>query len=118
VGQFESLISDAELMTVSSSGGQKGSKQSQMAFIDPVALYELGKVAGVGVEKYDKFNYLRGYSWSLSYNACLRHLQQMWAGEDRDAETGLLHSAHAAWHALALVSFSIREIGEDDRFKM
>ena len=113
----QSLISDVETMMVSSSGGRKGTKMSQIGFIDPVALYELGKVAGLGIEKYDKYNYLNGYDWSLSYNACMRHLQQMWSGEDYDEESGLLHATHAAWHALALTSFTVRKIGTDDRFK-
>lgn len=114
---FKSLISDVETMVTSGSGGVKGSKLSQLAFIDPVALYELGKVVGIGIEKYDKYNYLKGYDWSLSYSACVRHLQQMWSGEDYDSESGMLHAAHAAWHALALVSFTLRDIGVDDRFK-
>lgn len=104
-------------MVVASSGARKGTKMSQIGFIDPVALYELGKVAGLGIEKYDKYNYLKGYDWSLSYNACMRHLQQMWSGEDYDKESGLPHATHAAWHALALTSFMMRNLGNDDRFK-
>jgi|688.fasta_scaffold354351_3 hypothetical protein len=114
----QSLISDSEFIVVDDkTGGRKGSKESQIGFIDPVALYELGKVAGMGIRKYEKYNYLKGYDWSLSYNACMRHLQQMWAGEDFDEESGLLHVVHAAWHALALASFTVRDLGTDDRFK-
>ena len=98
-------------------GGQKASKDSQIGFIDPVALYELGKVAGIGIQKYSKYNYLKGYDWSLSYNALMRHMEQMWSGEDLDEESGLLHAVHAAWHALALASFQMRDLGTDDRFK-
>jgi hypothetical protein len=112
------LINDHEIMVIDPlTGGQKGSKGSQIGFVDPVALYELGKVAGMGIVKYEKYNYLKGYDWSLSYNALMRHMQQMWAGEDFDDESGILHSVHAAWHALALASFQIRELGTDDRFK-
>jgi hypothetical protein len=112
------LINDKETIVVdSNTGGAKGSKYSQISFIDPVAMYELGKVAGMGAEKYEKYNYLRGYDWSLSYNAMMRHMQQFWAGEDVDEESGLPHVIHAAWHALALTSFQIRELGTDDRFK-
>lgn len=116
--QPKKLISDSEFLVVDqSTGGQKGSKESQIGFIDPVAMYELGKVAGMGIRKYEKYNYLKGYDWSLSYNACMRHMQQMWAGEDFDEESGLLHVVHAAWHALALASFTVRDLGTDDRFK-
>jgi hypothetical protein len=106
-----------EVMVVSDTGGAKASKESQLAFIDPVALYELGKVAGMGLEKYGKWNFLKGYDWSLNYSAMMRHMEQFWAGEDVDEESGLLHVVHAAWHALALTSFQVRNIGTDDRFK-
>lgn len=112
------IIKDREFMTTDpKTGGQKVSKESQIGFIDPVAMYELGKVAGMGVRKYAKYNYLKGYDWSLSYNALMRHMEQMWSGEDFDEESGLLHVVHAAWHALALASFQMRDLGTDDRFK-
>jgi len=44
-------------------------------------------------------------------------MQQFWAGEDFDDESGLHHMSHASWHALALTSFHFRNIGTDDRFK-
>lgn len=98
-------------------GGEKGRKNCELGFIDPVALWELGKVAATGAVKYAKFNFLKGYDWSLSYNALHRHLMAFWRGEDRDPETGHLHIAHAAWHCLALVSFILRGRGTDDRPK-
>ena len=85
--------------------------------MDPVALNELGLVAGMGAAKYESFNYLRGYDWTLSYNAAWRHANAFWAGEDTDIESGLLHTAHAAWHMLCLTSFLLRKIGNDDRPK-
>jgi hypothetical protein len=106
-----------KIVTDPVTGGKKASKDSQLAFIDPVALYELGKVAGMGLEKYGKWNFLKGYDWSLNYSAMMRHMEQFWAGEDIDEESGLLHVVHAAWHALALASFQLRNIGTDDRFK-
>jgi hypothetical protein len=96
-------------------GGTKGSKPCQLAFIDPIALRELGKVAGYGAEKYDKWNYLKGYDWSLSYNALMRHLLDFWGGEYLDDENGAAHLASVAWHALALISFHERALGNDDR---
>jgi hypothetical protein len=104
-------------------------------------MMELAKVYGFGELKYDRFNYLKGYPWSLSIDALLRHLLSFMAGEDRDLCTahpnlppihdwikadeatgepgcdgsGLLHSAHIAWHALALTAFAQRGIGTDDR---
>jgi hypothetical protein len=104
------------IVTDPNTGGQKASKPSQLGFIDPLALMELGNIAGMGSLKYEKWNYLKGYDWSLSFNAMQRHAMQFWSGEDCDEESGSLHIAHAAWHGLALVSFSLRSLGTDDRF--
>ena len=96
-------------------GGRKQIKPCQLGAIDPDALWQLGLVAGHGTLKYDQWNYLKGYSWSWSYNALNRHALRFWAGEDWDDESGLLHTAHVAWHALALTSFRLHDLGSDDR---
>lgn len=96
-------------------GGQKGDKPEHMGDLDPEALLVLATVAGIGASKYSPHNFLRGYAWSLSFNAMMRHAFAFWAGEDLDPETGQPHVAHAAWHGLALTSFLVRQIGTDDR---
>ena len=98
-------------------GGQKGQKAEQLGAVDPVALLELARVAGLGTQKYERFNYLRGYAWHLSYDALQRHAMKFWSGEDVDPDSGCLHAACVAWHALALCSFVLRSLGTDDRFK-
>ena len=98
-------------------GGQKGAKITQLGAMDPAALVELARVAGMGAKKYAAFNYLKGYDWSLSFNAMMRHALLFWAGEEIDPESGFNHMAHAAWMALSLVSFSERGLGNDDRYK-
>lgn len=102
-------------LTDEKTGGQKGKKQTQVGSMDPVALIELARVAGMGADKYAAFNYLRGYDWSLSFNALMRHAMLFWAGEDIDDESNRTHMAHVAWHALALTSFLLRDLGNDDR---
>lgn len=109
------LNSEEKMNTDPNTGGMKASKPSQIGFIDPQALMTLGEVAGMGAEKYDKFNYLKGFDWSLCYNAMMRHAQAFWNGEDLDPESGLPHISHAAWQALALLSFYQRNLGTDDR---
>lgn len=104
-----------EVRITSPSGGQKGQKPCRLGAVDPLALIELGNVAGMGEQKYDRFNYLKGYAWSLNIDAALRHLLAFASGEERDPESGLLHTAHAMWHMGALTSFQLRSIGEDDR---
>lgn len=107
---------DTEIRVTSETGGMKGKKLAQIGSMDVMPLLELGKVAGFGAQKYAAYNYLKGYEWSLSYNACLRHLVAFWMGEDRDPESGLPHLAHAMWHCSAMLSFSIRGLGTDDRY--
>jgi hypothetical protein len=102
-------------VTDAASGGQKGKKLTQIGALDPVSLIAMGRVAGLGANKYAAFNFLKGYDWSLSMNALQRHALLFWAGEDNDPETGLPHPAMAAWHGHTLTSFLLRGIGNDDR---
>lgn len=96
-------------------GGEKGSKEAVLGDIDPRALMEVAKVCGMGRKKYSRLNYLRGYDWSLSYDALQRHLHAFWDREECDEESGLHHLAHAAWHCFALFAFARRGLGTDDR---
>lgn len=97
-------------------GGAKGRKLEELGAIDPRALMALAAVAGFGGRKYARSNYLRGYKWSLSYDALMRHAHAFWSGENIDPESQCRHMASVAWHALALVSFEMHGLGTDDRW--
>ena len=99
-------------------GGEKGRKDERFDLFPFDALEELARVYGVGARKYADDNWLKGYAWRLSSGAMLRHIAKWCMGEDRDAETGCLHLAHAAWHCLTLVTFELRHLGTDDRAKV
>lgn len=96
-------------------GGQKGSKLAQLGALDPASLLVLGEVAGMGTVKYERYNFLRGYAWSLSFDAMMRHALAFWSGEDVDPESGMPHMAHVAWHGLTMVAFLLHGLGTDDR---
>jgi hypothetical protein len=104
-----------EVRFTSETGGEKGVKDARLGGADPVALEQLALVYGFGEAKYARFNYLRGYPWSMSVDALYRHFLAWQSGEDRDPESGLPHMAHVAWHALTLLSFQLRAVGTDDR---
>lgn len=104
-----------EVRVTSETGGQKGKKPQAMGLIPPEALLALSEVYGMGAEKYDAHNYLKGYDWSLSFSACLRHLMAAEKGEWLDEESELPHVMHAAWHCFALFMFERHGIGTDDR---
>lgn len=110
ISKQETRITDAK------TGGQKGSKLCQMGAVDPKAISVIGDIAGFGASKYERYNFAKGYRWSLSYDALQRHLMAFWGGENLDSESGLPHLGHAAWHCLALLTFWLRGKGTDDRF--
>jgi len=101
-------------MTDPKTGGQKGSKLARFDLIPPDALWELAEVYGRGAEKYDDRNWEKGYKWSLNVAALQRHLHQWLMGEDVDPDTECMHMAQVAWHAFALLTFSMRGLGTND----
>lgn len=107
-----------EVRTVSSTGGEKGTKLARYDLIPTRPLEELAKHYGRGARKYDDHNWARGYEWSKSYAAMQRHAQAFWSGENIDEETGSPHIIAVAWHAFTLTEFLCRpqSYGEfDDR---
>jgi hypothetical protein len=81
------------------------------------ALVEVAKVLGFGTEKYGRYNWKGGFSWSRLYDAALRHLTAWIEGEDKDPETGLSHLSHCLCMILFLSAHEIEGIGIDDRWK-
>lgn len=98
-------------------GGEKGQKLARMDLIPAKPLYELAEHFGKGCKKYTDRNWERGYKWSLSYGAAMRHSVQFWDGEDLDPETGSKHAIAAAWHWLAIAEFMETHPELDDRVK-
>jgi hypothetical protein len=97
-------------------GGKKGQKIERYDLIPFTAMEELARVYGKGAQKYDDFNWLKGYSWGLSIGAMLRHISAFARGEDKDPDDGLHHLAHAAWHCFTLMVFQAEKRGTDTRF--
>ncbi len=99
-------------------GGQKGVKQERFDLIPVEPLEDLARVYGYGATKYDDHNWRKGYSWSLSFGAMMRHAWAFWRGEDLDPESRLPHMAHVAWHCMTLLWFSTYRQEKDDRQKV
>jgi len=101
-------------------GGAKGSKLARFDMIPADVLWELAEHYGKGEIKYPsdesgRANWQRGYRWSLSYAALLRHLTAWWSGEAADPETGDSHMTAVQWHSFALRWFERHAAGRDDR---
>ena len=99
-------------------GGAKGSKLARFDLLPPDAMWAVAEHFGLGARKYEDRNWEKGYAWGLSYAALQRHLNEFWAGEDIDEETGGFHIAAAAVHCLFLLAFQMRGVGTDDRTKV
>ena len=83
------------------------------------ALLALGVVYSVGAKKYAERNWERGMPWSKCLGPLMRHLfkwmmGETWDTEDKDAPPQR-HIAKVAWNALALLTYELRDIGQDDR---
>jgi len=100
-------------MVTSATGGSKATKLARFDLIPPDFLRALaehyGRRGGDGTPetyKYTERNWERGFNWSLSYSALMRHLLAFQRGEFLDPESGAPHIIAAAWHCAALYTFS------------
>ena len=111
------FISEGEVRTTSSTGGEKGVKPERYSLIPVPALDIMAKLYGFGAEKYAAHNWRKGYEWSKSFDSLFRHATAALNGEDIDPETGLPHLAGAAFHCFTLMVFMQEHPEFDDRFK-
>lgn len=82
------------------------------------SIEEVSQVMTFGAQKYSDRGWEKGINWMICFGSLLRHTFAWWRGEDLDPESGCHHMAHVAWNALALVSYSKRKVGFDDRPKL
>lgn len=99
-------------------GIRKDKGKSRMDLIPMDALLAIGEVLRDGAVKYAPHNWEYGMDWSRCHASLLRHVAQWSVGEDVDRESGHLHTAHIACNALFLLSYQLRNVGKDDRFKL
>ena len=101
--------------------GKKGSKVERFDLIPVRPLMALARHYGIGAKKYDDHNWELGVPWSLNYAAMQRHLNLFWSGVDIDVDpkTGERspHLVAVAWHAFALLEYSLTHPELDDRVK-
>ena len=109
--------SPVEVRITSPTGGQKGRKLARFDLIPQGALWKVAELYGKGAEKYDDWNWRKGYAWSLSIGALMRHLSLFLQGEDYDKETGCHHLTAVVFHAMTLLTFEEERPEFDDRFK-
>ena len=75
-----------------------------------LALIEVCRVGSIGAAKYSDHGWLSVENGIERYeSALLRHLLDR---RETDEESGLLHAAHAAWNALAVLELKLRSNDE------
>lgn len=117
------FVEDTEFVVDSETGGMKGQKLARFDMIPQDVLWELATHFGKGEGKYPsdpetgEANWKKGYKYSLSSAALMRHLSLFLQGEDVDEETGSSHLIAVMWHAAAMRWFQLHERGTDDRPK-
>ena len=79
--------------------------KTRFDLLEPYAMEQLAKIFTRGAEKYAPNNWLKGLPWMDVVASLKRHLSKFEQGEDFDDESKLLHMAHVAWNALAVVSY-------------
>ena len=109
---------DEEVRVVNAStGGEKGQKLARFDLIPVGPLWQVAELYGQGATKYEDRNWEKGYDWSLSYAALMRHATLFWGGEDADPKDGNSHLASVVFHALALMDYAVSHPELDDRPK-
>jgi hypothetical protein len=86
----------------------------RMDLIPPEWEEGLAEVLTKGAEKYEPRNWELGMPWSKIIGSARRHLLKFQKGERYDPETGCHHLFMAAWNILALASYDVRGLGEND----
>jgi hypothetical protein len=66
-----------------------------LSFISLTLMEEVAKVRTFGAKKYSRGNWLKGFKYTRSIAAALRHIMAFNSGQDLDPESGLSHIAHA-----------------------
>ena len=88
-----------------------------MSLLSRTALEEISKVLQFGANKYSANNWRRGFLWSRTLDAAMRHLHAFADGEDIDPESGLSHLAHLGCNVMFMLEFEKTHPEMDDRYK-
>lgn len=93
--------------------------KARLDLIPPEILEVIAKVYGMGAIKYEPNGWRdpATFDYSRLYSAGQRHRGEFWKGNDLDEESGLPHLAHSIWNDMALLYYSMYNLGTDDRFK-
>lgn len=90
-------------------------KKPPMELLSGRVLEEVAQVLGFGSQKYDAWNWQKGFLYSRLISGALRHIFQFKRGEDVDVESNLNHLSHAICNLQFLRHQMMIGKGTDDR---
>lgn len=91
--------------------------KAQLSLIPLSALEAEAAAFTYGAEKYGRYNYTAGFTYSRLIDAALRHILAFNKGEDLDPESGLSHLGHARASLSMLIECMNLGTATDNRFK-
>lgn len=122
-GSKKPKFSRGKKTTLADGGGLRfNTGKNRLDLVPPEWFWALADVTTKGTEKgYPERNWERGMKWGTCLACALRHIFKFACGERYDGvfdikkgTTGCHHLAMAAWNVLALMTYDLRGIGEND----
>lgn len=110
---FEKVIDDKPIKI----GKRFNHDKPRVDLLVPEAMIEEAKVWSFGAKKYGDHNWRNNFPILSIIGCLLRHVFAIMLGEDKDEESGLLHSAHISCNASMLTYFAVKGKIIDDRYK-
>jgi hypothetical protein len=104
-----------KISTTDQNGVKFDSEKPRWGLLPFDALEAVVEILTLSAKKYGDRNWERGMDWHRPFDATHRHLKAFWERHDCDKESGKLELAHAACEILFLLTYQLREIGNDDR---
>lgn len=114
---FDIAIPGWEPVSTKSDAIKYDSNKPPLELLPADPLIEIAKALDFGRQKYDAWNWTKGFKWSRLIGAAMRHLFAFAKGEDKDPESNLSHLAHLGCCVLFLLWHEKHKPELDDRFK-
>lgn len=99
-------------------GGTKhDSGKPQLSLVSHELMVAVARVREFGANKYERDNWRKGFKYTRSIDAALRHIMAFKEGEDYDGESKHTHIAHAICCLEHLLHDFCYRPENDDRYK-
>lgn len=117
LGEVVEYSGEPPIPTMPVSGIKHDADKTDLSLLPRVSLEQEARALQFGVQKYGRYNYVKGFESSRLIAACLRHVVAWQDGEDKDPESGVSHLGHAK--ACLSMLLHLEQLGnlQDNRLK-